>query len=116
MSFRGFHLALRLCVIGLLPALCHAEAASVGVGFMRLVAQGDLPVPVAVWYPSRVGTVPWDAGPYVIHATRDAPIAPGRHGLILLSHGSGGGEFGQADLAESLAKRGYVVAAPASSG
>jgi predicted dienelactone hydrolase len=69
-------------------------------------------VPVAVWYPSPAATTDWDAGPYRLHATRDAPVAAGRHALILLSHGSGGSELGHADLAEALARAGHVVAAP----
>ena len=87
-------------------------ATAQGVGFVRLATVGDAPVPVAVWYPSTAATVPWEAGPYTVRDTRDAPLAPGLHPLVLLSHGSGGGEYNHADLAEALAQRGYVVAAP----
>ena len=91
-----------------LPLVAIAQ----GVGIVRLTTTGDDKVPVAVWYPSPAATVAWDAGPYRIEATRDAPLAAGRHALILLSHGSGGGELGHADLAEALARAGYIVAAP----
>jgi len=46
------------------------------------------------------------------HTQRYATVTAGAHPLILLSHGSGGGEFGHADLAETLAGQGYIVAAP----
>ena len=90
----------------------HAAHAASGVGIVSLTTQGEYKVPVAVWYPSVAPTESWRAGPYRINATRNAPPEPGRHPLVLLSHGSGGGEFGHADLAEALAQRGYVVAAP----
>ena len=83
-----------------------------GVGIARLTTAGETKVPVAVWYPSPAPTTDWDAGPYRLHATRDAAVAAGRHALIVLSHGSGGGELGHADLAEALAQAGYIVAAP----
>lgn len=89
-----------------------ACASAQGVGIARLTTAGEYKVPVAVWYPSPTPTTDWDAGPYRLHATRDAPLAAGRHGLIVLSHGSGGGELGHADLAEALARAGYIVAAP----
>lgn len=81
-----------------------------GVGIHEVAMKGEYAVPLMVWYPSTAATESWQAGPYSIHATRGAPIAPGRHPLVLISHGSGGGEFGHADLAEKLAQNGYVVA------
>ena len=93
-------------------AAAHGATSSAGVGILKLNAQGEYAVPIAVWYPSTVAQTEWRAGPYLIHATRDAPVVPGMLPLIILSHGSGGGEFGHADLAEALARRGYVVAAP----
>lgn len=98
----------------LLSASYSAQAAvqEAGVGIFRLATRGEYAVPVAVWYPSPAAPADWSAGPYLIHATRDAPVAAGALPLIILSHGSGGGEFGHADLAEALARRGYVVAAP----
>lgn len=69
-------------------------------------------IPVVVWYPTKQPLTEWHAGPYLIHATGDATVTAGAHPLIILSHGSGGGEFGHADLAETLAGQGYIVAAP----
>jgi len=97
-----------LAAAALLPLVALAQ----GVGIIRMTTSGEYKVPVAVWYPSPAATTDWDAGPYRLHATRDAPVAPGRHALIVLSHGSGGSELGHADLAEALARAGYIVAAP----
>lgn len=82
------------------------------VGMLSLSTSGEYVVPVAVWYPTGAAQAEWRAGPYLIHATRDAPLTPGLHPLVIISHGSGGGEFGHADLAEALARHGYIVAAP----
>jgi predicted dienelactone hydrolase len=97
-----------LAFVLIMPLVALAQ----GVGVARLTSSGEYKVPVAVWYPSPAATVAWDAGPYRIEATRDAPLAVGRHALILLSHGSGGGEWGHTDLAQALARAGYIVAAP----
>lgn len=93
-------------------AWAAAACAEGGVGISSLTLQGEYAVPALVWYPSTAATQAWQAGPYRVEATRDAPVAPGKHPLVLLSHGSGGSELGHADLAEALARRGYVVAAP----
>lgn len=45
-------------------------------------------------------------------AWRDAPIAPGRHPLILISHGSGGNVLGLSWLTTRLASLGYIVVGP----
>ena len=49
-------------------------------------------------------------------ATRGAPIGEGRYGLILLSHGTGGGRLNHRDTAIRLAETGYIVAAPEHAG
>ncbi|MCA2010095.1 prolyl oligopeptidase family serine peptidase [Cereibacter sphaeroides] len=83
----------------------------------------DVPAPLRetsldlhLWYPAQPGgravTV---GGNGVFHGTpagRDAPMAEGRHPLILISHGAGGnaGQFGW--IAAQLAEAGYVVALP----
>ena len=100
-------LALLTLSFSLLSPVASADS---GIGIRDIEMKGDYAVPLKVWYPSTTPSETWQAGPYAIHATRGAPIAPGRHALILISHGSGGGEFGHADLAEALARHGYIVA------
>ena len=91
---------------------CKLAAAESGVGIMSLNMEGEFAVPLKVWYPATVPSETWQAGPYTIHATQGAPVAPGHHPLVLISHGSGGSEFGHTDLAEKLAQNGYIVAVP----
>lgn len=105
-------LALLLCLSTLTPRTTTAQAADGGVGLLRLTTTGEYAVPVAVWYPSAAPSTAFTAGPYEIHAAPNAPPEAGPHPVVLLSHGSGGSELGHADLAEALARRGYVVAAP----
>ena len=82
-------------------------------GYLSVTAAGDPPVPVSVWYPTTVPEVPFRSGPFAtINATRDAPIAPGKHRLVVISHGTLGSDIGHRDLAEFLARHGIVVAAP----
>jgi predicted dienelactone hydrolase len=75
-------------------------------------------LPMAVIYPAAMpasgsvsaGEMPTMFGPYPIAAVRDAPIAPGRRPLIVVSHGHGGALWGHHDLAEALARAGYLAA------
>ena len=49
-------------------------------------------------------------GPYQVHARLEAPARSGRFPLVVISHGSGGSALGHHDLAEALARHGYIVA------
>ena len=87
----------------------------------------DAKLTVLVWYPARAG-----AGPAVTYrsalvgadgrmvafslpglAVAGAPPAPGRFPLVILAHGFNDTPEVMAWLAENLATKGYVVAAPA---
>ena len=77
---------------------------------------GPRPLGTVVWYPAAAGSreAPWtveifDAG----RVAKDATMAPrpAKLPLVLLSHGTGGAGPTLAWLAETLAARGYVVAA-----
>ncbi|MFT3837177.1 MAG: prolyl oligopeptidase family serine peptidase [Myxococcaceae bacterium] len=50
-------------------------------------------------------------GPYRLEAKEALPISEGTHPVVLLSHGHLGSRLGHHDLAESLARSGYIVAA-----
>jgi predicted dienelactone hydrolase len=65
----------------------------------------------AVFYPASVETASEAIDGYRIDAARGAPMVAGRQPLILLSHGRVGGKLGHHDVAESLARHGYIVAA-----
>ena len=69
-----------------------------------------------IWYPATPGgravTVGGNGVFYGTPAGRDAPVAAGKHPLIIMSHGAGGnaGQFGW--IASALADEGYVVILP----
>ena len=70
---------------------------------------------VAVWYPTTAGDAPTLVGENAVFVGQsvrvDAPVAAGRHPLIVLSHGYQGNWTNQSWLAVDLARSGYIVAA-----
>ncbi len=79
-----------------LDCLPCSGAYAVGVRTLDLRRGGARPLPTTVWYPAAGGGV-----------------APGRHPLVLFSHGLGGLPEHFAGLAGGWAAAGFVVAAPA---
>lgn len=101
----------------LLSGALHAQ----GVGLRMMDVREpttNTTVPAAVMYPSN--DAKRDAltqlGPYPVAAQMSAAVADGKHPLILLSHGSGGGRLGHHDLGAALARHGYIVAMPEHTG
>ena len=70
------------------------------------------PYPVTLWYPTRVNAEVVQIGPYTMEVAINGPIAAGAFPLVIISHGSGGGNMNHRDLALHLARQGYIVAAP----
>ncbi len=107
----------------------EAAESPVSIGMMRLEysdparpswGNSDAPRPVNawMWYPAAEAglaksfDIPSDKPVFIGgRAIRDAQIAPGRHPLIVLSHGTGGSAFQMMWLGRRLAEAGYVVAA-----
>src|SRR5450631_2848256 len=89
-------------------------------GVARVIVQGAVPfetVPfeVLVAYPTDVAEAPFEAGPWTIHASLDAPIATAKaFPVLLFSHGDGrgGSPLPLRDLIASLARQGFIVIAP----
>lgn len=79
-----------LLVLSALASTPALAAAPYPVSTSTIVASVGEPIPIALWQPAT----------------------PGRYPLILISHGSGGSEYGHRGWAEHLARNGYVVAAP----
>ncbi len=110
------------------PAAVRAEAPS-AVGMARRDYDdpqrpswdggGPRPLRALVWYPATPDAAPDDvtigppAGPLFRagRAAAGAPIASGRHPLVLLSHGTGGAALQLMWLGQALASRGYVAVA-----
>ncbi len=106
-------LALILLVIAM-PRGGYAASPPFEAGIARIVVSDAAgPFHTIVWYPTAAPEVPWQAGPFTIRASLNAPIAAGpRFPLVLLSHGSGGAPLSHRELAASLARAGFVVVAP----
>jgi predicted dienelactone hydrolase len=99
-----------LAVAALFVLAGHAGAQQAGL--RTLTVAGEVPMTVALFYPTAAPAQAVPMGPWkpVVApgaALADAPLK----GLILLSHGTGGTEFNHHNLATRLASDGYLVAA-----
>lgn len=88
---------------------------AVGQATMELMDHTrERPVKTEIWYPTKDTTqlnVTIEF-PFILPPTsRDADVVPGKHPLIMLSHGTGGNRISQMWLACELAGNGYIVAA-----
>lgn len=96
----------------LLPVVATADEGTYSVGVSRFslhYAPTDSEINGVVWYPTHAQAAEIMWGPYPLFAVRDAEVVPGRHPLVIISHGSGGSHMGHRDTAQYLAGRGYVV-------
>lgn len=105
---------LSVVLVGILFLTGSALAlAAPGVGLHRMTLPdpiGGKPMQGMVFYPSTTPTPPSAIGPYQVEGAWGAPPEPGRHALVVISHGHVGSMLGHHDLAASLARAGYVVA------
>ncbi|MCX7277111.1 MAG: hypothetical protein NTZ15_07250 [Burkholderiales bacterium] len=106
---------LLLCLAGLTPCAWSQDAPGLQHIYLPTAAR-ERTLDVLLWYPTAPG-----GQALLLEENRlfkgtpvrqDAPVAPGRYPLLLLSHGSGGNAAGMGWLAGPLAQRGYIVAAP----
>lgn len=75
------------------------------------------PIDVYYWYPTKEGDYNFKFGNkkifHSIKAVKDAKIAPGKHPVIILSHGGTKSSFTHTGwVASLLTKNGYIVVAP----
>jgi predicted dienelactone hydrolase len=85
----------------------------------RAVPFETVPFEVLVAYPTDVAEAPFEAGPWTIHASLNAPIATAKaFPVLLFSHGDGrgGSPLPLRDLIAALARQGFIVIAPFHSG
>lgn len=94
-------------------ALTLAPPAQAQVGWTQLQI-GALPVTLVYPTPEPVRAVAM--GPFTLQVAPDAAPAPGRHRLVLMSHGTGGSTLTDHDQAAALARAGFVVAQPLHAG
>lgn len=94
------------------PAAAQQAAYNPGFRLAVVRAGGDV-VQLAVWYPTRSSFfLGHRVGVFRLRVAKDAPPAPGRFGLIAISHGTGGGFLNHRSTARALARVGFVVVAP----
>ena len=106
-----------LPMFALALVLVVSSARAEGVGFRDIDVEADGErLLTALWYPAEAATGRMTMGPFTMNASRGAPIGGGRYGLVLLSHGTGGGRLNHRDTAIHLAGGGYIVAAPEHAG
>lgn len=86
---------------------------SAGCRAVELRASGkDYTFPLLVLYPTEAPEAPESFGPYPVEVAMDAPVVPGTHPLVVISHGTGGSHLLYRTLAAHLARAGFVVALP----
>ncbi|AZE68271.1 Predicted dienelactone hydrolase [Pseudomonas synxantha] len=108
----------RLAALLLMCLTAPAFAAENPIGFQTTTLPDTLnnrPLEMAVWYPATTNANPKLIADNVVFigvlAVADAAPTPGKHPLVVLSHGYGGNWGKQAWLASALAQQGYIVAA-----
>lgn len=99
-----------LTAVALLSLAGHAGAQQAGL--RTITVAGEVPMTVALFYPTATPARSVSMGPWQPVVAPGAPAAEGQlRGLILLSHGTGGTELNHHNLATRLASDGYLVAA-----
>ncbi len=72
--------------------------------------------PITVFYPTAAPASTVERGPFTLRAAQNAAPERGNGRLIVMSHGSGGSPWPQADLAIALVDAGFTVAMPEHAG
>lgn len=108
---------LLVCLVLVTGLFATSAGAADAIGFRAIrVADPSRPLDAAVWYPTEAkgaSTLIGDNPVRIGEAVQEgAPPTPGRHRLVVLSHGYSGNWTNGAWLAVALVKQGYVVAAP----
>lgn len=103
---------LSAAAIVLFSSDAHADVAGLKITEV-FMPHHESPARVAIWYPSTPQEPPslYANNPVFegIDAHLDAPLSPGRHPVVLFSHGMGGTDRAQAWLASALAERGVIT-------
>jgi predicted dienelactone hydrolase len=92
-----------------------SAVASAATGITTLAAPPESG-PITVFYPTAAPDAQLQRGPFVIEAALDAAPQRGNGRLVVMSHGSGGSPWPQADLAIALVQAGFTVAMPEHAG
>jgi len=94
--------------------LAHADAAPWVAGLHRLTLTDPVdarPMQALVFYPSSGEARPVRIEGYQTRVAEEAPVAMGQFPLLVISHGNTGSPMALHDLANGLARQGFVVVA-----
>ena len=92
-----------------------SEESVIFAGSRQFQVPGDAdapPLSALLHYPTTQPAAPTRFGPYELDVSPEAPLAPGRLPLVLISHGSGGSPLLYRTLSLALARSGYLVVLP----
>ena len=94
-----------LAIFFLAIAVVVTSARADGVGFrdISIEVDGERLI-TALWYPTDAPSGQTAVGPFTMAASREAPIGAGRYGLVVISHGTGGGRLNHRDTSIRLAE------------
>ncbi len=99
----------RLLAVGLAVLASAAQAAT---GLVELPASAAGQAPVAVFYPTDAAGPPVRRWQFTLDVVASAPPVRGNGRLVVISHGSPGNPWVNADLAIALTRAGFAVAMP----
>lgn len=106
---------LAMLALSLSLSLASAHADAFEAGWMQIQTPGATPgaptTTVALYYPTMATPRVVAMGPFSVDAAIGGPPVERVKALILLSHGLSGTELGHGQLAQALARSGYLVAA-----
>jgi predicted dienelactone hydrolase len=95
--------------VSLSAALGLGTQAQAQVGMREITSKG---MPITLVYPTPAKAQATRLGPFELEVALGAELTPGRHALVVLSHGTGGSPLTDHTLAATLARAGFVVAQP----
>lgn len=98
-----------------MPLLCAAALVGMPASVIAQVGltqwkSPTLAQPATLVYPTETVSRSTTFGPFTLEVAADAPVTPGRHRLVVLSHGTAGSPLPDHALAAQLARAGFVVA------
>jgi predicted dienelactone hydrolase len=103
----------RLLALAALASLAPLALAATGLTVLR-APEGT--GPITVFYPTDAVPARVQRGPFTVQAAMNGAPVRGNGRLIVMSHGSGGSPWPQADLAQTLVQAGFTVAMPEHAG
>lgn len=108
-------LSLAITLLTILAASTAWAQTAFHAGVTRISVSDEDRFDTFVWYPTDAEEIPWQAGPFPISASHNAPIAAGQFPVLLLSHGGGAGGGSPLvlrSLSSYLARQGFIVVTP----